>query len=347
MKTQYFETYQSKLKFEAMLKSALCGISCGFIAAFILGCVFWFTNVEMLWWLAVALVLAAIPASFAFYFLRFRPTDLSNARRLDSLGLEERMITMVEFDREDSYMAKAQRADAQAALSTVNKGELKLKISRGIWIALAICGVLSAGMTTVNLLSKYDIIDSFEEIVEEQMTVYVTLAYEIEEGGSIEGGDEIQIIPVGTDGMMVTAVADEGYQFQEWSDGYKNPSRIDLGVQEDVTYYAIFAELGDEEGEGEGDGEGEGEGGDQAGDQPGEDDGQGEGDSEAPSEPSDDPNPGSGGKAQPNNQVIDGKTFYREVIEYYQGLADEQIESGESGLTDEEIELIKKYLGIV
>ena len=346
MKTQYFETYQAKLKLEAAVKSALCGISCGFIASLILACVFWFTSVEALWWLAVALVVAAIPASFAFYFLRFRPTDLSNARRLDSLGLEERMITMVEFDREDSYMAKAQRADAKAALATVNKGELKLKISRGIWLALAICGVLSAGMTTVNILSKYEILPNFEEILEEQMTVYVTLSYEVDEGGYIEGGDEIQIIPVGTDGTTVTAVADEGYQFQEWSDGYQNPTRTDYGVTEDVTYFAIFVELGDEEGD-EGDGDGEGGNSDQAGDQPGEDDGSGEGNSEAPSEPSDEPNPGSGGKAQPNNQVINGQTFYREVIEYYQDLADEQIESGDHGLSDEEIELIKKYLGIV
>ena len=54
-----------------------------------------------------------------------------------------------------------------------------------------------------------------------------------------------------------------------------------------------------------------------------------------------------GGASKPNNQIIDGKTFYREVLEYYQDLANGQIDSEESGLTEEEIELIKKYLGIV
>ena len=45
-------------------------------------------------------------------------------------------------------------------------------------------------------------------------------------------------------------------------------------------------------------------------------------------------------------QIIDGKTFYKEVLEYYQELVNGQIEDN-GGLTDEEIDLIKKYLGIV
>lgn len=350
MSTQYFENYQPKLKFEAIFRSALCGLAVGCAVNFLVGAIFWFTGVELLWLLVTLLVGASALAGVVFYFKRFKPTDVSSARRLDALGLEERMVTMVEFNREDSRIAQLQREDAKAALAGFDKSQLKLKISKAIIIALAICAFFGVGMTTVNALTEFDIIKGGDEIIDEfneQFTVYVTLTYEIEDGGIIEGGDEIQIIPLGSDGTTVTAVADEGYMFQEWSDGLENPTRTDYGVTEDAVYTAIFVEVEEEGDEEEGD-EGNGDGkGDQAGDAPSDEQG-GEGENDAPS--NGEPNPeaaGSGGKAEPNNQIIDGKTFYRELLEYYQDIANGHIEAGEHGLTDEEIEIIKRYLGIV
>ena len=347
MNTQYFDNYQPKLKFEAILRSALCGLAVGCAVNFLVGAIFWFTGVELFLALIGILVGVSVAAGFAFYFLRFKPTDVSSARRLDALGLKERMVTMVEFDHVETRMAQIQREDAKAALSKVDKSLLKVKISRGIAIALAICAFLGVGMTTVNILTELGIIqggdDIIQEIVDDQLTVYVTLTYEIEDGGILEGGDEIQIIPLGSDGVAVTAVADEGYMFQEWSDGLTNPTRTDRGVKESVTYTAIFVEV-EEEGE-EGDEEGNGNG-DQAGDAPGDEAGDGEGDSPSNGEPNPEGS-GSGGKSEPNNQIVDGKTFYREVLEYYQDLANGTIEAGEHGLTEEEIAIIKRYLGIV
>lgn len=352
MSTHYFENYQPKLKFEAILRSALCGLATGCAVNFLVGVVFWFTGVELLWALIAVLVGVSAAAGVLFYFKRFKPTDMSSARRLDALGLEERMVTMVEFDRADTHIARLQREDAKASLATVDKSQLKVKISRGIAIALAICAFFGVGMTTVNALTAMGIIrggdDLIQEIVDDQLTVYVTLTYEVEDGGIIEGGDEIQVIPLGSDGVTVTAVADEGYMFQKWSDGLENPTRTDYGVTEDVTYIAIFAEVEEEGEEGEGDGNnGEGDG-DQAGDAPGGEQEGSEGEGEGPSQG--EPNPdgsGSGGKSEPNNQIINGQTFYREVLEYYQDIANGKIEAGEHGLTQEEIEIIKRYLGIV
>ena len=102
-------------------------------------------------------------------------------------------------------------------------------------------------------------------------------------------------------------------------------------------------DLEDEEGE-------EGEGGDGDKDAQGEQGGQGEEPGEGEQGAPDgqfNPNANTGGgQREPNNQIIDGETFYKEVLEYYQQLVNGQIEDN-GGLTDEEIDLIKKYLGIV
>ena len=350
MKTQYFENYQSRLKTEAILRSVLCGVGCGFGAAFLSGLIFWLTGVKAFWLLFVILAVAGGASGTLLYFKRFIPTDKTNARRLDRLGLEERLITMVELENEDSYMAKIQREDAKAALDALDKTQIKIKIPRAMVIFTSCLAVLGIGMTTVNILFSLGLLKGGDEIIEsfieEQTAVYVTLNYETEDGGIIEG-DEEQVLALDDDGFatgeVVTAVADEGYVFKEWSDGNKNPTRSDI-IEDSIKFTAIFSAIQDEESE-EGDSDGHG---DQAGDAPGEQTGDGDQTSDSAEEGK--PNPDAttgGGASKPNNQIIDGKTFYREVLEYYQDLANGQIDSEESGLTEEEIELIKKYLGIV
>lgn len=346
MTNQHFTEYKSKLTFEAVLKSALAGISVGFGFGLLLGLIFWFTGVEILWILITATVLVSLTAGVLFYFKRFRPTDVSNARRLDGLGLEERLITMVELQGTDSCMANLQRADAKASLGKINKKQLKLKIPKGI-IAFALTFfILGAGMITVNGLTMLGLLkggdDLIEDLIGDEFVEYVTVTYEVEDGGTIDG-DDVQDIVKGTDTTTITAVADEGFMFKEWNDGYTNPTRFDQKVNESVTFTAIFVELEDEEGEesedGSGDSDKQGESGGSSQEEGGENAPSGDGEF----------NPNAtagGGQREPNNQIIDGKTFYKEVLEYYQELVNGQIEEN-GGLSDEEIDLIKKYLGIV
>lgn len=348
---KYFKKYYSKLRAEAILKSVLCGLAVGFGANFVAALATWFAPFEGLWISVCVLFAVTLIASPIFYFARFRLSDIKNARRLDRLGLEERLITMVEFDDDTSYVAQAQREDAKRALETIEKSQIKFKISKGIVAAVACLAILGTGMTTVSALSDYGFMPGGDEIVdsiiEEQLTVYVKVSYVIQDGGIIEG-DEEQIIPIGTAATTVTAVADEGYMFKEWSDGSTDPTRTDTGITEDVVYEAIFVEVDDSEGDGDGDGDGEG---DQPQDAPPE---QGESsDNESDSSmPPQDPNQESnssmgGGKFEPNNQILDGESYYRELLEQYQAMADEWLSSDGTGLTEEMKEIIKKYLGIV
>ena len=345
-KSNFFPNHQPKLQQEAILRSVLCGLAVGFGANFVTALTIWLLPIHGLWITVAVLLGVTAIASLIFYAKRFRPDDTKTARRIDRLGLEERLVTMVELKDQDSYIAKAQRADAQAALAAVDSKLLKIRISRAIVAAVIICAVLGCGMTTVNALGEYGILPSgnelLESFVEEQTTVSVKVDYVAGAGGVIEG-DESQIIVQGTDTESVTAVADDGYMFKCWSDGVKTPTRYDVNVMEDTTFTAEFVELDDTDtgdDDGAGDKPNDAVGNSNLGD--GEDsDENGEDDNNSDSESS------GAGAWEPNNQIIDGKTYYRDILEEYQEAVEEFLKDPDNGLTDEEKELIKKYLGVV
>jgi len=350
MKTNnFFPQHSGKIKIEAMLRSLLCGLAVGFGANFVAALVTWLSPLNGFLLPLAALVAATVISAPIFYFAKFRPTAMSSARRLDSLGLDERLVTMVEYSNDDSLIANLQRNDAKAALAKTSPKSLKITISTAVIIALTVCVILGAGMTTINALGEKgylpggdELVDSF---VEEQRAEYVTISYVIEEGGVFEG-DEDQIIIKGTDATTITAIADDGYVFKGWDDGSVDPTRTDKAVMEDVVYVAIFTELGEGE---EGD-EGEESDEEQSNDAPSNNEDQNNQDNkpqDQPPQPNDNPMAG-GNKFEPNNQVIDGNKFYGDELDaYYRDAALSLLEDENSGLSEAEKDLIKKYFGII
>lgn len=350
MKTNgMFDKHRPKLLWEAILRSALCGITSGFIAAFVAAFVAWLTPGDGLWLILGVFAGVSVLVSVIFYFVKYRPDDMQSAKRLDGLGLHERLVTMVEYQDDSSSMATMQREDARRTLAKLDPRSIKILIPRAIVVALIVSAIVGSGMTTVNALADNGVIkggdDLIDEIVDEQTTEYVTVSYVIEEGGIFEG-DEDQILVKGTDATTITAVADEGYVFKEWSDGYTSPTRTDTEVMEDVVYTAIFLELGDGNGDG-GDGDGEGEEGDQPQDAPSEEsqDGNSNGN---PSEGTPGEGMTGGGNIQdPVNLIINNSDYYRDIINKLNEGTTERIEGNDGSLSQTEIDMIKKYLGIV
>ncbi|WP_193258306.1 InlB B-repeat-containing protein, partial [Vibrio navarrensis] len=74
----------------------------------------------------------------------------------------------------------------------------------------------------------------------EPAVVRYTLTYLAGLGGSIDG-DASQLVDEGSDGTEITAVADTGYSFVDWSDGVTTASRQELNVAADVSVTANFA----------------------------------------------------------------------------------------------------------
>jgi PKD repeat protein len=66
-----------------------------------------------------------------------------------------------------------------------------------------------------------------------------TLEYQEGDGGMVSG-TRLQTVDCGEDGTTVTAVPDEDYEFEDWSDGSTDNPRRDLNVMADITATAHF-----------------------------------------------------------------------------------------------------------
>ncbi len=241
-------------------------------------------------------------------------------------------------------------------------------------IGLCAAGLAGAGMILVQGLTGAGIMHG-PEIVGSDKDKFVTISYVVEEGGfinSASGIGEEQVLLVGENAEPVTAEADDGWVFVRWSDGSTNPGRSDTNVTGDLIYTAVFEEIGGGAG-GEGDGDkidvdadgdydesapkpdesqggGEGDGGDGgegdgSGDK-GDGNGSGQGGQEGGGNGSGQGDGAGGGWGGSSNQVIDGETEYKDVLQMYIESLMKQYESGAT-LTQAQMEFIEYYLGIL
>lgn len=306
---KHFEKYYSRFMWEGIIKSTMYGLSVGLALGFISALVTWFMAFNGFWLSIGIIVVGSLVTVPIFYFKLFRPTVVSNARRIDRYGLEERLVTMVDYEEDSSCIAELQRRDAAEKLAEIEANQIKIKISKLAIILLAVAVVLGGGMTAVNGLATIGVlpggIEFVDSITPDPEPVYIEVIYMVLDGGVIEG-DEVQVIESGGRTDQVVAVPDEGYAFAFWNDGSEKPVRIDAGLEEDAVFVAVFVPL-DENGEGDGDDPGSpGEA-----DKPGKYDGQG-------SSPSGKPGSSSGPSEDMEcNQVIDGETYYGSVYEEY------------------------------
>ncbi len=365
-KKETFRKYRTKVTWNGILNAGLWGLAIGCGVIFLADLVVWFVGYDNFWLpiasgIGVAMILGSV-----LFFAKYRATDEEIARRVDRLGLEERIITMLELEENTSYVAARQRADAKARIAEATSGErraLKLKIllSNTAVIVLSVAFALSAASTTVVAVTARGVIPGGDEIIEEILPEnYVTVSYTVEGDGEIVGETD-QIIEEGADAEPVTAVATDGWMFSYWKeDGSESPDRWEQKVTENASYVAVFVQLEESEGDGSGDGSGDpGEGGegDEATDQPdenagdaneegdgenGEDtEGNGDGDGGGTTDEEQDNNQ-AGGYWEEINKFLDGETYYQDKIDIYKEIAMEILASG-GELPDGLREFIEKY----
>lgn len=242
-----FNKFYGKLAREGLLKSLMVSASIAFVVAGLYAFATWFLGINALWislGIIGGLTLILTPI---FYFKKFRPTTKSIAKRLDSLGLEERILTMSELTSDDSYIAMKQREDAEEALKKVQPKSLKYAISWVTIVCLSVATVFTGAGMTVNSLAANGVIADGGKIIEDLKPdppeVFYTLKYVaidyktlvmygaiVESDGGMFDGNEEQLVAKGEDGEAILALADGDYSFVGWLDGTSDPYRVDYAL---------------------------------------------------------------------------------------------------------------------
>lgn len=354
-----FKKYYKRLARIAILKSICFSVMFGFCVNFLVALIMLFFDLSVAVELGVSIgagVLAIGCAAPLLYCFKFKPTLNRMASALDEQGLEERMVTMVEFENDDSYIAKAQRENAVKKLESVNPKSLRFVLPTIAVVLISAAMILGISMTTVTALSAADVIqfphkDVVEEDLEEptkepdEEVEMVSVLYEAGEHGRVDG-ELFQEFEKGGSATAVVAVPEEGYVFSFWSDGIFTAERQDQNVMSSFSVTAIFAKetvVGpEEEGGGqEGGNAGSGQqGGQQGGNAGSGQDGDG-GDGEGEDGEGEGGGGASGSTAEDNNTVIDGNTDYHQEIDYE---ATRESILQDDTLSQEEKDMLLKYL---
>ena len=239
-KQDFKNLYNAFLK-NAIKKSLFYSLFISFAVLFVISFTFWIVDVKQFWIAFVVFgVLEAILFGIFFYF--FKPTDKKFAKELDSLGLEQRVITMYEYQDDDSLMAQIQRQNAIEHINKFDGKLLKLVIPVMLLGFMISACVLGVSASTVSVLSATGVIKSGRDTINEIIPaedIYYSVTYTAKKGGIIEG-ELNQTIKEGEDASPVIAIASHGYIFVTWSDGVRDPYRLDLNVSKTIDVFASF-----------------------------------------------------------------------------------------------------------
>jgi len=305
MSDKSLKKYYSRLATEGIIKALLLGASIGFCALAILGGLYWLMAWKSVWicllvWGAVSLFTAVL-----LYRWKFQPTTKYIARRVDDLGLHERILTMTELEGDESYIAKRQREDALAALDKVRPELLQIGVSTRTVLFAVLSGLLGACLAVVAFLGAAGLIPTGQQLLHPDgpngPLVTYQITYGVQDGmGAIQGNTE-QTVTAGEKSEQVVAIAAEGWAFVRWTDGNGQPNRSDEATA-NATYLAVFIEVNPGYAAGLGD--------DEPDDAPGEE-------RPATSDPDKDAEQGNeaAGKYEEINQIIDNKTYYGNVYD--------------------------------
>ncbi len=323
MTSQMFLKYHKRINRESIIKSLLLGLIVGAAVLLVASFTVWMTEPDLLWIAVIAFALATTGFTVLFYYKKYKPTTKAIARRVDDLGLEERLLTMTELEGDDSYIARRQREDAVKAMESVGAELIKIIVSTAATVAISIVGFLALSMATVTGLSSAGILMSGQELWNEiagAPPVYYELIYTVEgEGtvtfadGTVIGNGESFVVKVekGKDSSEIYAESSDEWVFIEWSDGYQYPTRSEKSVNKNLSLKAIFAEISGSAGNGNAT--------DAPLDIPSQgDDEDGKGGQGKPGSPN--PN----GQYEPTNKIKDNKTYYGNEWEgAYEGIQKE------------------------
>lgn len=267
MDKQVYGNFKKRVIREAILKSVIAGVSLGCACAFLTEILSWLFGFKPGLYIALGVLIAvSLTATLLFYYKKYKPTAKEIAGRIDGIGLEERMLTMLELEGDDSYIASAQRQDTMKALASANHMLIRFVLTTALIVCVCVSVAFFAGMTVVNGLYVGGVIPSGMDIMRGDgsggQSTKFSVKYNSTEGGRVvfytEGWANLQdcngtiSVNSGEDAPMVIALPDAGFTFAGWSDNNSfTRYRQDMSVEGDIEATARFEKLnGREIGEG-------------------------------------------------------------------------------------------------
>ena len=134
-----FYNFKKKFFLESILKSVGFAVSLGFIT---ISLPLLYIKIKGLEFNTLYLILIGLGVSlitFGILFLILRPTNKKIAKRLDKeLDLKQKVQTMIEFEKEDTFMANLQRENTMDILSKFSLKSITMKFSVFFIVLLAI-----------------------------------------------------------------------------------------------------------------------------------------------------------------------------------------------------------------
>ena len=257
MADNLFKKYRAKIAREGILKAFLFSTCIGLGVLSLTVLLSWFFGFKAGLWVGLGLFVAiSVALAPVFYYKLYRPTTKAIAKRVDELGLEERVLTMVELENDASYMAMRQREDTLRALGTVNHMLVKVAVSAALVAVFSVGLVIGTSSVTVGALYMADVLPSGISLVREEVlpnTYTLTYSVSRKTGGSIvmytddwtkeESVSEEIIVKEGENAPAVLAVSDENFIFIGWSDGVTEAYRQDVDVKGNLEVEAVFLRL--------------------------------------------------------------------------------------------------------
>lgn len=130
--------YKFKVFLNAIVNSLVYGLINGFMITSIIALILFFFKVNKLFIILIIFGILFIGTTIYAYFKLFRVSNEEIARKLDELDLNERIITMLEYQTDEKEIYQLQREDALDKLKLVNPKQLKINIKKYTIIILLV-----------------------------------------------------------------------------------------------------------------------------------------------------------------------------------------------------------------
>lgn len=129
--------FKKKAKKQNIIKAGLCSVAISLLFNIPFLIAFWIMDYKYKFIICAGIFIIGISVLFpVLYLKKFKYTEIQLAKRIDDLGLEERVLTMIELKDSNSFIAKKQKEDTLNVLKTVEANDLKGKYKKQSFLSI-------------------------------------------------------------------------------------------------------------------------------------------------------------------------------------------------------------------